>query len=73
MNQLEESANRQQLIRAAILLASGQNSNTPGHAKRLLLQRFGIKTFEVEIECECIQLAADALRELSRLAQKVEG
>ncbi len=77
MNQLEESINRQQLIRAAILLAAGQNSNMPGHAKRLLLQRYGINAYECEIEVECAQLVTDTLRDVSRLIQaaspKVEG
>lgn len=70
MTTLEESLNRQKVIRAAILLAAGQNTNMPSHARRLLLQRYGVQIYDCEIEAECVQLAADALRELSRLAQK---
>lgn len=65
-----DTSTRQRLIRAAILLSAGQNSNTPSHARRLLHERFGIKIFNCEAEVETIQLAADALREMTTLVKE---
>lgn len=71
MSELENRLARQKLLQTAIVLAAGLNRNMPGHAKRLLKEKFGVNSLECEIEAECQQLAADSMRELARL--KVGG
>jgi len=68
MDDLTRRQDRSALLRAAIILSAAVNSNSPQHAKRILATKFGIDARAIELEITCQELAADALRSLSKLA-----
>ena len=63
---VEKRLTRQELIRLAVQYASGKNANMPAHARRVLLQQFGIDVLPAEVEAECSILAGEALAKLAQ-------